>query len=125
MAGVIEVGSHTYWMHQAYPDEKYTFRKTAKRLAGESEETYVKAFKDDSAKFKELYKEFADGEPLVFAYPEGDLDGLSELIAEEEGYKVTLGVKPGKNYIARGLPETLKKLKRINIDEKTDISEFE
>lgn len=125
MAGVIEFGSHTYWMHQAYPSEKYTFRKTAKRLPGESEETYVKAFKEDSAKFKALYKDFADGEPLVFAYPEGDLDGLSELIAEEEGYKVTLGVKPGKNYIVKGLPETLKKLKRINIDEKTDISEYE
>ena len=88
------------------------------------EDRYIEAFKEDTAKFKQLYKEFASGEPLVFAYPEGDYDKLSELVSEEVGYKVTLGVKPGKNYIVKGLPETLKKLKRVNIDEKTDLNQY-
>ena len=121
MTDIIEFGSHTYWMHQSYPNKNYTFRRTAKKLPKESEDRYIEAFKEDTAKFKQLYKEFASGEPLVFAYPEGDYDKLSELVSEEVGYKVTLGVKPGKNYIVKGLPETLKKLKRVNIDEKTDL----
>lgn len=124
MTDIIEFGSHTYWMHQSYPSEKYTFRRTAKKLDNESESEYIKAFKEDSHKFKKLYKDFAGGEPLAFAYPEGDYDALSELISEEEGYKVTISVEAGKNYIVKNLPETLKKLKRINIDEKTDLSEY-
>lgn len=124
MSDIIEFGSHTYWMHQAYPSDKYTFRRTAKRLPGESEDAYIKAFKEDSAQFKKLYKEFASGEPLVFAYPEGDYNKLSELIAEEEGYKISIGVNPGINTIVKNLPESLKKLKRVNIAEDTDLEKY-
>ncbi|WP_308533457.1 polysaccharide deacetylase family protein [uncultured Peptoniphilus sp.] len=124
MNGIIEYGSHTYFLHQSYENPKLEFRQTAKRLEGESENKYILTFKEDSQKFKDLYKNFGRGNLITLAYPEGDYDELSEFIVEKEGYKITLTSDEGKNTIVKNLPESLKKLKRVNIDENRDLNEL-
>ena len=124
MSDIIEFGSHSFWMHQSLRENNVCFRQTAKILKGESEDSYLQAFKEDSRKFKKIYREFSKKEPIVFAYPEGDYDKLSELALEEEGYKISLTSDEGNNTIVKNLPESLKKLRRVNIDDNRDLEEL-
>ena len=124
MSDIIEFGSHSFWMHQSLRENNICFRQTAKILKGESEDSYLQAFKEDSRKFKKIYREFSTKDPIVFAYPEGDYDKLSKLALEEEGYKISLTSDEGNNTIVKNLPESLKKLRRVNIDENRDLEEL-
>lgn len=121
---VFEFGSHTYWMHQSYELKDVKFRPTAKILETEDEDTYIKDFREDAKKEREALKKLSGYDPYVFAYPEGKYDDLSEVLLEEEGFKVTVTSDEGKNTITKNLPESLKRLRRINIIQDRDFKDF-
>ena len=83
-----------------------------------------KPLKKTVENLKKIYREFSTKDPIVFAYPEGDYDKLSELALEEEGYKISLTSDEGNNTIVKNLPESLKKLRRVNVDENRDLEEL-
>ncbi|MDY3118281.1 MAG: polysaccharide deacetylase family protein [Peptoniphilus sp.] len=121
---VFEYGSHSYFFHQSYRLEGVKFRRNMGRLKGEKESDFIADFRADDKKFKAVYKEFNDGAPYVFAYPQGVHDDLTEVLLTEEGYKVSVTSEEGKNYVVKYLPETLRRLKRVNVSETVDLEQF-
>lgn len=98
-----------------------TFRENVLRLKGEDEGHYMAAFKDDDARFKAVYEKFNDHAPYVFAYPQGAHDDLAEVLLTEAGYKVSVTSEEGKNDTVKYLPETLRRLKRVNVSDSLDL----
>ena len=118
---VFEYGSHSFFFHQTQKVKGRTFRENVVKLKGEDEGHYMAAFKDDDARFKAVYEKFNDHGPYVFAYPQGAHDDLAEVLLTEAGYKVSVTSEEGKNYTVKYLPETLRRLKRVNVSEDLDL----
>ena len=120
-ADIFEYGSHSYFFHQTQKVEGSTFRENMGRLKGEDEEHFMAAFKADDARFKAVYEKFNDHAPYAFAYPQGIHDDLTEVLLTEAGYKVSVTSEEGKNYTVKYLPETLRRLKRVNVSDSLDL----
>ncbi|MDD7362841.1 MAG: polysaccharide deacetylase family protein [Peptoniphilus sp.] len=121
---VFEYGSHTYFMHQSFELPGVSFRPSAKKLKNEDEADYIQAFRKDAQKERDAFKQLADYAPYVFAYPDGEHDDLTEVLLAEEGFKATVTSEEGINTITKNLPESLKRLRRINITEDRDLDAF-
>ncbi|NLM45843.1 MAG: polysaccharide deacetylase family protein [Firmicutes bacterium] len=116
-SGLIEIQSHTYDMHQSAEYEGKTARTAVEPLAGESEKAFIEALRADFLQSRqELAKETGT---VVFAlsYPLGKYSDLAEVVLKELGVKVTLSTEPGVNTLIKGLPQCLRVLKRIPVDE--------
>lgn len=121
---VFEFGSHSYFFHQSYKIKGIKYRENLGMIEGEREKDFIKDFREDSKKFKEVYRKFNNHEPYVFAYPQGIYNNLTEVLLTEEGYKVTVTSEEGKNTIVKYLPESLRRLRRVNISEDRDLKEL-
>ena len=121
---VFEFGSHSYFFHQSYKIKGIKYRENLGMIEGEREKDFIKDFREDSKKFKEVYRKFNDHEPYVFAYPQGIYNNLTEVLLTEDGYKVTVTSDEGKNTIVKYLPESLRRLRRVNISEDRDLEEL-
>ena len=106
-SGVFEVGCHTYNMHDFSP------RFGIGRMAGESDEEYVKKLRADVGR---LDKKLADCgiKCAVFAYPFGRYNTLAQNTLVSMGYRMTLTCCEGVNTIEKGNPKSLLHLKRYN-----------
>lgn len=120
-ADVFEYGSHSYFFHQTQKVKGSAFRENMGRLKGEDEAHFMAAFKADDARFKAVYEKFNDHAPYAFAYPQGIHDDLTEVLLTEAGYKVSVTSEEGKNYTVKYLPETLRRLKRVNVSDSLDL----
>ena len=112
--GTLEIGNHSYDMHQLKP------RLGVYRMRGESEAAYVEAFTQDALRTQEMVREATGVAPYVYAYPYGYSNQHTEVMLDTIGIRVTLTVEDGVNTIIKGLPQSLRQLKRHNVTD--DIS---
>lgn len=109
-SGLIEIGSHTYDLH-----DNTGGRKGADKKAGESQEDYRKVLMQDLLKNQQKIKEATGQDALVFAWPLGayPLDGSANSILKELGFKASLTSYQIMNTIEKGNPDSLYGLKRF------------
>jgi len=106
--GVMELGNHTYNMHNYKP------RYGLSQKAGESDAAYVEALQNDVGKLQKKLFELTGKQCKVLAYPFGKYNALAEKTLVDMGFKVMFTCNEGVSIIKRGHPESLYKLKRIN-----------
>jgi peptidoglycan/xylan/chitin deacetylase (PgdA/CDA1 family) len=116
-AGIIEIGSHSYDMHQVPEFDGDNCRKGVYISAGESEDEYVSAFRSDFQKSADGVEDVLGDPVVVYAYPYGYYSDLTEVLLAEMGIKVTLTVDEGINTVVAGLPQSLRAMKRCNISD--------
>lgn len=123
-SGTIDIGSHTYDMHQSAALEEGPARQNVAPLEGESEEDFIRAMREDFAR-SIAETEAMCGEPAdVLAYPEGVHSDLTQAIAWEAGFRVTLTSDPGVNTLVKGLPQSLLGLNRFGMNESVSAAEL-
>ena len=115
--GVIEIGSHSYDMHNVPELDGENCRQGVLTLDGETESAYIENFRDDFAKSSAAIAEALGAPVAAYAYPFGLNSTLSEVLLSEMGIEATMTSDPGVNTIVKNLPQSLRLLKRFNIDE--------
>lgn len=111
-AGVIEILSHSYDMHQVAELDGEPCRHSVLRLEGEAEGDYVAALRADFIRSKEQLQSGLGREIPAFAYPYGKHSEISEIVLHELGFLVTTTIEPGANDVIRGIPQSLCQLRR-------------
>ena len=112
-SGLISIQSHTYDLHQAAQYETGPVYEDVLRLEGESEEAYVERLRADHQQMTALLGEM----PTAVALPHGRSDALADTVLAEEGIEVTFNTTVGVNTVVRGLPQSLRNLKRFTVTE--------
>lgn len=105
-SGLVEIGNHTYDMH-----ETEGMRFGTKRMAGESEEQYVAALTEDLMKLQTEAGEHLGKAPVLFAYPFGAVSEGEGEIVKGLGFRVTLSCEEKTSVVTRD-PESLYDLGR-------------
>lgn len=118
-SGCVEIGSHTYDMHY---DQKGRRRGCAK-MPGESLAHYEAALTEDFTKNQTLLTEKCGVTPKVFTYPYGMVSRTAKKVVKALGFKASLVVTPGMNYLT-GNPEELFGLHRYGRPSGVDTAEF-
>ncbi|MCC8123105.1 MAG: polysaccharide deacetylase family protein [Oscillospiraceae bacterium] len=113
--GVIEIGSHSYDMHQVAERDGADCREGVYMLDGEREDDYIAAFRADTQTSVEEIERTLGTAVTVYAYPYGFYTDLTEVLLSEMGISVTLTVDEGINTVVEGLPQSLRAMKRCNI----------
>ena len=111
--GVITLASHTFDMHQVEYDGDDR-RWGILQKDSESEKDYLNTLSSDHEKMCELL-----GEVTTLAYPQGAFSELSEVFFAQNGVEVTFTTQWGNNEIVKGIPQTLRLLNRITVEEST------
>jgi len=114
-AGIINLHSHSYDMHQVESRDGMGCRAGLIPLDGESEEEYTAAVRADHERAYEQLTQAGPADTAVFTYPYGRYSELSEVLLSELGVSVTVSTNPGVAEIVRGLPQSLRVLDRINV----------
>ncbi len=120
--GLLDFQSHTFDMHQN--DYDTPKRDGVFPLDNESEEDYIKALEKDFNTSVELLRTAIGNEVFVITYPFGKNNEISEIVLSECGADISVTVEYGINEILRGLPQSLRKLKRINMTDDTSGAEL-
>ncbi len=107
-SGVIEIGNHTYNMHNFKP------RYGAGPMYGETDDKYTKALCADIGKLQTKLLEVTGKNCPVFAYPFGKYCEQSEKTVAEMGFKITLTCNEGVSTVKRGDLNSLKLMRRVN-----------
>lgn len=106
--GVIDIANHSNNLH----DPKT--RLGAVKALGESDMQFAQIILSDFETLQEKMKEHLDYTPKVLAYPFGKYSALTEEVAKELGFEVTLTCAERVNVIKQGEPKTLYSLGRFN-----------
>lgn len=114
-AGILDVQSHSYDMHQSPSLDGPNCRTGVLQMEGESDEDYAAAFTADFLRSKEQLESALGVECQVFTYPYGLWNDRTEEILQSLGVQVTVTIDPGVNAIVQGDPQSLYHLKRINV----------
>lgn len=119
-SGLIEIQNHTYDMHSTpvdgpifNPDGRYG----TMQVMGESEEEYRTKLIEDMYKNKYLIETNVGNNNVLFCYPYGLKNDITESVCRELCFKITLTTKKGVNYIRPG--DSLYSLNRITVYENT------
>ncbi len=126
-SGLVEIGSHTWDMHQWPPFESGDgVRENILPLSGESEEDYLAALRADLAQYDAVIRrELGQEGFLALAYPSGQYNTLSEVVLYENAIPITLTVRTDRpNVLIRGLPQSLRALSRWSVDNATTPEEL-
>lgn len=114
-SGVIELGSHTFDLHQSQQYDTPPIRKTAGMLPGETQQEYAAVFAADLQKSMQTLLD-ETGQPVTaLAYPEGVYTVLSQVICRESGVSATFTTEPRQNTLIKGLPQSLYGLGRFGV----------
>ena len=119
--GVIQIGHHSYDMHQFHRLSDEPWRYGVLPMEYESEAAYREALISDFERLRQAILTELGIDVLVFAYPYGRYSELTEAILQELGVRVTLVTHPGLNVLSPGQPESLFLLHRFNMTEETDL----
>lgn len=106
-SGRIEVGNHTYDMHELEG------RRGCTQKNGESEAAYQQALRQDIGQLQDLLTQHAGVTPNVFCYPYGFISPASLPVLKEMGFRAALSCNEMVNQIT-GDPEQLYTLGRFN-----------
>lgn len=112
-SGVLDIQSHTYDMHNNSLDTD--FRDGVLMKDGESEDAYINALETDFARSKSEIESGVGNEVFVITYPFGKREELTDIVLGEAGARISVTVEEGVNEIIKGLPQSLRCLKRINM----------
>ena len=112
----IEIGNHTYDMHD------YSRYFGVSCPEGASEEEHESFLRSDIALLQERLTTECGEEPYIFAYPFGRYDEQSREVINSLGFKCTLSCEEGINYISYG--GELEMLKRYNRSGNLSTEEF-
>ncbi len=115
-SGVIEIQSHSYDMHNSEGLDK-DYRQGVYKKAGETEEEYIDAFCSDFRKSEREIYENTGQRVISYAYPNGYYTTLSEVLLSRMGVRITMTVEEGMNTVIKGLPQTLRAMKRYRMHE--------
>lgn len=115
--GVIDIESHGYDIHDVPGLDDYPIRDGCLQMEGESVAAYVDFLSKDCDTMRALFEEHLAHVPRALAYPYGKYTELSEMIFESEGYDVTLSVEEGNSLLIKGVPQSLKAMKRHFVKE--------
>ena len=108
-AGVIAIGNHSYDMHREQTRIGFC------RASNESEQEYIFNITQDVSHMQELCREHLDGyEIKTLTYPYGTYNRITEEIAEELGFSITLTCYEKINLLAFGQKDTIYSLGRFN-----------
>jgi len=113
-SGVIDIQSHSYDMHNSQELDN-DYRQGVYRKKDESEEEYIEAFRSDFIKSKTEIEKNTDSTVIAYAYPNGFYTTLSEVLLSEMGVKITMTVDEGMNTVIKGLPQSLRAMKRYRM----------
>ena len=116
-SGRVELGSHTFDLHQWRPYEKGPeVRENVKRLPSDTDAKYLTVLRDDARRFADLYRAATGETTDIFSYPRGAVTEEAAAVLREAGYSMTFCSERGVNTIVRGLPRCLTGLRRYNVD---------
>jgi peptidoglycan/xylan/chitin deacetylase (PgdA/CDA1 family) len=122
-SGLIDIQSHSFDMHHTEQLDR-DFRQGVYRKAGESEQEYISAFCSDFERSKKEIEENTGGKVIAYAYPYGLHTTLSEVLLSEMGVRITMTIEEGMNTVVKGLPQSLRAMKRYRIDDSISGSEI-
>ena len=106
-SGIIEIGNHTYDMHEANGS-----RKGCRINEGESEEQYAAALADDIGRLQDKINVMTGKKPQIFAYPFGFFCRESVDTLKQMGIRLSLGCEEGTAYVSDS--DSLINMKRYN-----------
>ncbi len=118
-SGIIDVGSHTYDMHQSESYETGDARTTMAQLKGESETEYLEAIRSDIVRSKEQLREITGEEVRVLSFPQGYYNDNILAVLREEGVVMSVSTNWGVATVVKGLEQSLYAMKRIGADNMT------
>ncbi len=118
-SGLIEIQSHTYDMHQAELYDGPGCRESARRLEGETEEEYEKAFLSDLERSVTEIERNTGGRVIALSYPHGLAEENTDALARSAGIELTFTTVPESNTVKRGDTLCLYSLSRYSIDDIT------
>lgn len=113
--GVLTVTTHSYDMHQIAAVDGNGCRRGVLQMPGEAEPDYIAALTQDYTHAQEQLAGLPGKVLPVFTYPFGAYSELSERVLQEQGVQVTVTIADGANRLVKGEPETLRRLRRINV----------
>lgn len=123
-SGRVTVISHTYAMHMNEGDSSEKLRTNAARRSDETDAQFEAAFRADCKQMTAVMRSSLGHAPIAFAYPHGVSDPVAEKVLTEMGVRMTLITEAGKNVIERGNADSLRLLKRYNVNEAVNIGDI-
>ena len=125
-SGLIEIQNHSYDMHSTpfdsplfNPDGRYGLMS----IIGETQEEYRSKLKADMYKNKRLIETNVGNNNVLFCYPYGLKNDITEDVCRELGFKITMTTRKGVNYIRPG--SSLYSLNRITVYEKNTAQQLD
>lgn len=113
-SGYVDIQSHTFDMHRVEGlDAEY--RDGASKLDGESDAEFAEIFKADLEKSRSDIESAVGNDVFALSFPKGIHSVLTDVCAREAGFDVTVTTEEGVNDVVRGLPQSLRGLKRIGM----------
>lgn len=106
-SGIIEIGNHTYAMHELGT------RRGCMKISGESTEKYTSVLREDVGKLQTALTENAGLTPVTFTYPYGFVSAESLPVIKSLGFRAALTCYEKINRLT-GDPEELYSLGRFN-----------
>ncbi len=113
--GILDIQTHSYDLHQVPSLDGEDCRPGVLRMEGEDEFAYVDMLTADFQRAKAQLQSVLDVSCLVYTYPHGRYDTLSEVVLHSLGLRVTVTTDPGVNVVIKGIPQSLYQLKRIDV----------
>lgn len=115
-AGVMEMGSHGYDLHEVAGRDDEPLRQGAVFREGETEEAFVDFFREDCRRMDRLFQEGLGRTVGALAYPYGNYTLHSEVLAAQEGIYATVTIQPRGNTLVKGAPQSLRAMGRYSIN---------
>ena len=109
-SGLVRFQAHTTALHDA------AGRTGVLKKADESWEEYVQLFARDTKNIQTLLIRETDSQPLVFTYPLGKHNPVTEAVVRQTGFRASLTTLDGVAKITHGKPESLYLMNRIGMD---------
>lgn len=92
-SGLVDIQSHSFDLHR--PGLLKNEPRGAEMLADESEHQYKERFRKDTVRNERYIEEHLHNEVVLYAYPYGIYNEMTEDILKELGYIMTLTTEPG------------------------------
>lgn len=112
-SGIFDFQSHSFDMHQNEYDKD--MRDGMLKKDGESEKEYIFALREDFRRSKEQLESGIGNEVFVITYPHGKFSELTDIVLMENGALVSVSTREGVNEITKGLMQSLRGLRRLNM----------